>query len=111
MRTFDFNAIEQPRLAVTLKDGTAVHLELPTVGHVELLQREVPELRKHIAKQDLSGISRYYGILAELMSCNTEELTFTAEALERKYRITLSDMIAFYAVYLQFIDEAKTAKN
>lgn len=96
---------------MTLKDGTAVHLELPTVGHVELLQREVPQLREHITAQDLSGIQRYYEILAELMSCNTEELTFTAEALKKKYRITLSDMIAFYAVYLQFIDEAKSAKN
>ena len=111
MRQFDFNAIKQPTLAVTLKGGAVINLELPTAGHVELLQREIPHLRERIDKHGLSGIHRYYAILAELMSCNAENLTFTADDLEKEYRITLSDMIEFYTVYLQFIDEAKSAKN
>lgn len=111
MRTFDFNAIEQPRLEITLKGGMVVHLELPTVAHIERLQEAAPQLRKAASSHDLNVIHRNYEFLAELMSCNTEDLQFTAEELETQYRISLRDMLAFYAVYMQFIDEVKSAKN
>lgn len=111
MRTFDFNAIEQPRLETTLKDGTIVHLELPPVAQVEQLQAAVPKLRQTINAHDLTGIHNYYEMLAVLMSCNAENLHFTAEELETQYRITLHDIVAFYAIYMQFIDEVRQAKN
>lgn len=111
MRTFDFNAIEQPQLAITLRCGMILHLELPTVSHIERLQAEVPKLRETISDGDLGRINKYYEILADLMSCNAEGMRFTADALEQEYRITMCDMVAFYAAYMQFIDEVKSAKN
>lgn len=111
MRTFDFNTIEQPQLEITLKGGAVIHLELPTVAHIERLQSTVPHLQETISKKDLSGIRKYYEILAELMNCNAENLHFTAEELENEYRISLRDMVAFYSVYMQFIDEVNHIKN
>ena len=110
-RRFSFNTFEQPTLEVELRGGKTIHLEIPTVAAVERLRDSIPALKKRITAENIGDLRRFYELLADLMSFNTEGIRFTAEGLERDYRITLDAMIPFFADYMAFIDEVRASKN
>lgn len=113
MRKLDFNALEKPVLELTLKDEakTVVRATAPTEELVERLMAAAPELQKAINDNTGETVRALFTLIAELMSCNLDGLTFTAEDLRDKYGMKLYDATVFVKVYLEFIQELQSAKN
>lgn len=112
-RKFDFNALEQPTLEVTLMDEakTKVCLSVPNEGVVErflALSEEIKELTKN---PNGALIRATFNLWVEIFNNNTDGLVFTAESLRDEYGIRLAHLICFQAVYLDFIAEIQNAKN
>lgn len=113
MRKLDFNALEQPTLELTLKDKdkTVVRATVPTEDLIERLMAAGAELQEVLNSNSGETIRALFGLIAELMSCNLDGLTFTAEDLRDKYNMKLYDATIFVKVYLEFIQELQSAKN
>lgn len=113
MKTLDFNSIQQPTWAIKLKDEaqTVVNLTAPTVELVDRLTAVAPELQKIAENKDGSTIRAVYELVADVMGCNDAGMTFTAEELRDKYKLTLLDVFVFVSGYMEFISEIKSAKN
>lgn len=113
MKKLDFNALEKPVLELTLKDEarTVVRATAPTEELVERLMSASTELKKVINDNTGETVKALFGLIAELMSCNLDGLTFTAEDLRDKYGMKLYDATVFVKVYLEFIQELNSAKN
>lgn len=113
MKALDFNTIEQPTWQVTLKDDekTTVHLTAPTVDLVDRLVAAAPELQGVAEHKDGRTIRAVYALIADIMNCNDDGFTFTAEELRDKYRMSLLDVFKFTAGYLEFVKEIQDAKN
>ena len=109
----DFNALEQPTLELTLKDDnkTTIHATAPTEELVERLTAAAPDLKKTIDQGHVETTKALYGLMADLMSCNREGITFTAESLRDTYRLRLFELVVFVKTYLEFIGEISGAKN
>lgn len=113
MKMFDFNAVQKPTWPVKLgdADGTVVNLSYPTLELAERLAALAAEIGDIAAKKDGKTIREAFSIIAEVMNCNEDGFTFTAEELRDKYRMNLLVMAKFTAGYLDFLKEAKDAKN
>lgn len=111
MRSFNFNDIEAPRLRVTFRNGEELELEIPTVSLIERLRSGAQRLSRSITEKNLGDIRKYYELAAELLSCNTENRRFTAEALEQEQRISMEGLVLFFTEYLAFVNGAGSAKN
>lgn len=113
MKAFDFNAIEQPTWPVTLRDAakTTVNLTTPTVDLVDRFLAMTPELENAAKTKDGNTIRAIYNLVAEIMNCNADGFTFTAEELRDVYKLTLLDVFRFVSGYLEFVHEMQNAKN
>lgn len=113
MKMLDFNALQQPTWPVKLKDKaqTVVNLSAPTVELVDRLIAATPELQEAAKTKDGQTIRAVYELIADLMNCNDDGFTFTAEELRDKYQMTLLDVFRFTAGYMEFIKEMQDAKN
>lgn len=113
MKMLDFNAIQQPTWPVKLKDDaqTVVNLAVPSVELVDRLIATAPELQDVAKNKNGKTIRAVYELIADLMNCNDDGFTFTAEELRDKYRMTLLDVFRFSAGYMEFIQEMQDAKN
>lgn len=111
MQMLDFNAIQQPTWPLKLKDGTVVTLSVPTVDLLERLMAASGELDDIAKSKDGKEIRETYELIADLMNCNDDGFTFTAEELRDKYKMTLLDVFRFSAGYMEFISEIQNAKN
>lgn len=113
MKKLDFNALEKPVLELTLKDEakTVVRATAPTEELVERLTAAAGELKEVMDKGNSEAIRALFGLIADLMSCNLDGQTFTAEELRDKYNMKLYDAAVFVKVYLEFIQELNSAKN
>lgn len=113
-KILDFNALERPTLELTMKDQarTRIRVTTPTERLYERLlaaSTELPSIREN---KDASAIRATYDLAAELISCNLDGLTVTAEQLRDEYKLTWdTDLIVFFSAYLDFIHEIKNAKN
>jgi len=113
MRTLDFNALEKPVLELTLKDEakTVVRVTAPTEELVERLTAAAGDIQKVINDNNGETVRSLFELIAELMNCNIDGLTFTAEDLRDKYGMKLYEATVFVKVYLEFIQELNDAKN
>lgn len=113
MKMLDFNAIQQPTWPIKLKDDaqTVVNLVTPSVELVDRLIAATPGLQDATKTKDGRTIRAIYELIADVMNCNDDGFTFTAEELRDKYRLSLLDVFAFVAGYMEFISEIQTAKN
>ena len=113
MQALDFNALQQPEWPVTLKDDakTTVRLTVPTVELIDKFTAMAPELAAAVKAKDGRTVKTAYSIVADLMNCNTDFLTFTPEELRDIYNMSLLDLLVFTKGYLDFISEIKNAKN
>lgn len=113
MQMFDFNAIQKPTWPVKLADEaqTVVHLAYPSLELVDKLVAMSESLKDVVATNNSEAVRKAFGVVAAVMSCNEDGLTFTAEELRDKYHMTLLGMARFTAGYLSFVQEAKEAKN
>lgn len=112
--TLDLNAVERTTLELTLRDDarTALSLTIPTEGLVNKLQGMGPELAK-IQTGDRDAVGMIYELAADLISCNTDFFTVTAEDLRdrSKYRMDLESLLIFFSAYMDFINEVAGQKN
>lgn len=113
IKTLDFNALDRPVLELTLKDEarTVVRATAPTEELVERLIAASADIQKVIKDNTGEMVKALFDLIAELMSCNLDGLTFTAEDLRDKYGIKLYEATVFVKVYLDFIQELNSAKN
>lgn len=112
-KVLDLNALDQPVLEVKLRDDarTIFRLTTPTTGLVERFVAAKEELAAVAKTRDVGQIKKLYELTAELISCNAEYITVTAEELRDKYRLTFGDLVVIFAAYLDFIKEFNSAKN
>lgn len=112
-KMLDLNALDQPILEVKLRDEnrTVFRLTTPTTKLVERFTAAKSELSAVASSRDVSKIKALYELTAELISCNADYITVTAEELRDKYRLTFGDLVVVFAAYLDFIKEINNAKN
>ena len=113
-KTFDFSALEQPTMEVTLNDParTKLHLTVPSVDLLERFVAAAKDSRIVAKKKDGATIKALYDLMAELFSCNADGVTMTAEELRDVYGFnSIVPFILFMPAYLEFIEEVKNAKN
>ena len=99
-KTFDFNALEQPTLEVTMQDDkrTVLHLCTPTVELLERFQAAAKDVRIIAKKKDGQTIQALYELMADLFSCNADGVTVTAEELRDKYRLSLVHFVKRFLI-------------
>ena len=112
-KMLDLNALDQPVLEVKLRDDgrTIFKLTTPTTKLVERFIAAKDELTELVNSRDVAKIKMLYELTAELISCNTDYITVTAEELRDKYRVTFGDLVVIFAAYLEFIQQFNNAKN
>ena len=112
-KMLDLNALEQPILEVKLRDDnrTIFRLTTPTTKLVERFVAAKGEMSAIASSRDVEKIKKLYELTAELISCNADYITVTAEELRDKYRLTFGDIVVIFAAYLDFIKEFNNAKN
>lgn len=112
-KILDLNALEQPVLEVKLRDEqrTIFRLTTPTTKLVDRFISAKSEMSEIAQSRDIEKIKKLFELTAELMSCNAEYITVTAEELRDKYRLTFGDIVVIFAAYLDFIKEFNNAKN
>ena len=98
---------------MTLRDEeqTKVELTAPSVELVDRLTAMVPELEEVAVTKDTKAIKACYRLIAEVMSCNEDGFTFTAEELRDRYNMRFIDLVLFAKGYFDFLGEIKNAKN
>ena len=113
MQMFDFNTIQQPTWPIKLADTdqTVVRLSYPSLELADKLTAMSHSLKDVVNSNNTETVRKAFGVVAAVMSCNEDGLTFTAEELRDKYHMTLLGMARFTAGYLDFLREANNAKN
>ena len=112
-KMLDLNALEQPILEIKLRDAdrTIFRLTTPTTKLVERFIAAKSEVAAIANTRDVEKIKKLYELTAEIISCNADYITVTAEDLRDKYHIGFGDLVVIFAAYLDFIKEFNTAKN
>lgn len=112
-KTFDFTALEQPTLEVTMNDEehTRLHLCTPTVELLERFTAAAKDARIIAKKKDGQTVQALYELMADIFGNNADGVAVTADDLRKVYNLNLVHFIAFMPVYLEFIEEIKSAKN
>lgn len=112
-KMLDFNSYRRPTLLLRMKDElqTKLHVTTPTVELVEELKANLSELKTVLTGNDAEASAAVYELAAKLMNCNLDGVTITAEELAIKYEMNLEDMTMFFTVYMEFLEEIKSAKN
>ncbi len=112
-KILDLNALEQPVLELKLRDDnrTTFRLTTPTTKLVEKFIAAKAEVAEIANSRDIEKIKKLYELTAEIISCNADYITVTAEELRDTYRVTFGDIVVIFAAYLDFIKEFNNAKN
>lgn len=112
-KMLDLNALEQPVLEVKLRDEnrTVFRVTTPTTKLVEQFIAAKSEIAEVAKTRDAGKIKKLFELTAELLSCNTDYITVTAEDLRDKYHLTFGDLVVIFAAYLDFIKDFNNAKN
>lgn len=112
-KMLDLNALEQPVLEIKLRDDnhTVFRLTTPTTKLVERFISAKEEISAIAESRNADKIKKLYELTAELISCNLDYVTVTAEELRDTYRLTFGDVVTVFTAYLEFIKEFNTAKN
>ena len=112
-KMLDLNALDQPVLEAKLRDEkqTIFRLTTPTTKLVEKFIAAKSEVSAIAKSKNVQKINKLYELTAELISCNADYVTVTAEELRDQYRLTFGDVVVIFAAYLDFINEFNNAKN
>jgi hypothetical protein len=112
-KTLDFNKLQRPTLELVMSDDarTVINVTTPSEALLEKIQANIDELEAAAKRNDIEGIKRSYILAAEVISCNLEGVTVTAEELRDKYKLGIDHAILFFSAYLDFITEIQNAKN
>lgn len=112
-KSFDFNAILQETLETKLDSNTVLHVTTPPERVIEQLAASQEELEslKNVEGKEVEKVRASYKLAAEIISCNTEGVTVTADDLRDKYKLPPVTLALYLAVYMDFINEFHSAKN
>lgn len=112
-KIIDLNALEQPTLEVKMSDDnkTLFRLTYPTEKLVERFISAAGTLKSTKKLTDSKQLDALYNLLADVMSCNVDNIEVTAEELRGKYRVGFAGLLAIYQGYLGFLNELNEAKN
>lgn len=112
-KILDLNALEQPILELKLRDDnrTVFRLTVPTVKQYEKFMAMKSEMADIAKSQKPEQIKKVFELTAEIISCNADYITVTAEELRDKYRLKFGDIVVIFAAYLDFTNEINSAKN
>lgn len=112
-KSLDFNSVQRPTLELTMKDDarTVIRVSMPKEALIERLSAGLSELREIVAQQDGESIRALFELAADLISCNRNFVTVTAEDLRDKYHMDFEDLTIFFSAYLDFVNEIQNAKN
>lgn len=112
-RTIDLNTLEQPTLELTLRDPnrTLFRLIYPTVSVIERFKAAKNELQKVANTKSADSIKKLYELTAEMISCNADCVSVTAEDLRDVYNVSFTDLIFIFKAYLDFINDLEDIKN
>ena len=114
-KVFDFNSYQQHTLEITLTDAerTKLHITTPPEKLIEQLAASVEDLSGLGSASAQDKIKASYELCADLMSCNLENITVTAEELKdkNKYNVAPVMLAGFCAAYMDFINDFHNAKN
>lgn len=112
-KILDLNALEQPTLELKLRDEkrTVFRLTTPTTRLVEKFIEAKAEVAEIAKTHNAEKIKKLFELTAEIISCNADYITVTAEELRDVYRLTFGDLVVIFAAYLDFIKEFNNAKN
>lgn len=112
-KILDLNALDQPVLDVRLRDDkrTVFHLTAPSVKLYEKFIAAKAEVGEIAKTRNEEKIRKLFELTAEIVSCNTDYITVTAEELRDIYRLKFGDVVIIFAAYLDFLKEINNAKN
>jgi len=112
-KIIDLNALEQPTLELKMSDDdkTIFRLVYPTEKLVEKFLSAANTLKATKNIKDSKQLDALYDLLADVVSCNADNITVTAEELRGKYRVGFMGITAIFAGYLEFLSELNNAKN
>lgn len=112
-RMLDLNALEQPTMELKLRDDarSVFRVIAPSTRLVEKFIEAKAEIADVAKNHDAARIKKLFDLTAEIISCNADYITVTAEELRDKYRLTFGDIVVIFAAYLDFIKEINSAKN
>lgn len=111
----DLRNVGRPTMTLVLYDGedVTVHVCAPTVELIDEL-REGSEALFSVLNGD-EGDNKakraVYELAANLINCNTDLFTTTADELATRYRLSLEALQVFYLDYVEFINEIQNEKN
>lgn len=112
-KTLDLNALDQMTLEIKMRDEqkSIFRLTTPTTHLVERFIGVKAEISGVAESHDADKIKKLYELAAELISCNLDYVTVTAEELRDRYRLTFGDLVLIFAAYMDFLKEFNNAKN
>lgn len=112
-KVLDLNNLTRPTLELTLQDEqrTTVRLTTPSEALVQSLSALTPAELEKLKSGDKESTDFAYNLAAQLISCNLDFLTVTAEELRGRYHMDLYSAMVFFGAYLDFINEIANAKN
>ena len=119
MEMFDFTSLQEPRLPVKLgyKDGEGrlqnvqvLNVKAVDVALMKRLLATAQEL-KATKTHDEKYILRVFDIVADVLSCNDEQVVITGAQLHDTYKMSFVAAVKFVGAYMAFVNEVAAAKN
>lgn len=113
MAILDLNDLQVPTLELIFKDAnrTALHVTAPTEALINEMKSWVKQGLGQLSGDDAESMTVAYDLMARLLSCNEENVTFTADDLRNKYNVNLWSLIHIVKGYSSFISELENEKN
>ena len=108
-QVLDFNKVKKNYLTIVLPDEEKTRLQVmtPTKRLLTELSTMLPEMSDGMpTEEDLNVL---YEFCAQLMSRNKAGIKVTGEQLAE--RLDFEDLISFFEVYTDFVNEAASSKN
>lgn len=111
-KTLDFNAFTPPTFEIVMKDPerTKIRVTLPS----EKLAEELKDAADALAlsqEGDEAVEAELFEYAAKLISYNRDRLTVTGDELRGKYGLTTDELIGFFSVYADFVNDIINLKN
>ena len=109
-KSLDFTKMKKKYLPVTLPDGTALLVGMPTkaiMGSMMVMQSSVEMLAED--ETNLEALDLMYEACAKIMSRNKMGIPVHQEKLEEMF--DFEDVLVFFTEYMEFVTEATNQKN
>lgn len=108
-QTLDFNKFKKNYLTIVLPDENKTRLQVmtPTKRLLSELATKLPDTSGGMpTEEDLNAL---YEFCAQLMSRNKAAVRITGEQLAEC--LDFEDLIAFFEIYIEFVNEIASSKN